>query len=302
ATIQPLAGAFEEALATLNPAYGTFTISEELREMLPKFPPLLAPFAEYQLEPEYSPLFYQRLKNVETNKPLLATGTTGGRKTGFLFGEGIWRWRLFNYYSSQSHRQFNELINQLVQYLALRENEDNFIVEFSPVYNEIDNVVLTAEVYNDAFEPVTSEEVTITMENDDGEEFDFTFDATGDNYHLNAGNLPVGDYVFTAQVTLGNETYTETGSFTVVQVNIENIVTQANHRMLYQLAINSGGKFFLPGSVDEMINGIKESNELKPVNYFQESVNEILNLRWWFFVLLVLLSVEWFLRKFWGIY
>jgi hypothetical protein len=31
-------------------------------------------------------------------------------------------------------------------------------------------------------------------------------------------------------------------------------------------------------------------------------MNEILNLKWIFFVILLLMSVEWFLRKFWGIY
>lgn len=302
ASVQPLAGSFEEAQATINPAYGTFSISEEFREMLPKFPPLLAPFAEYTLDPGYTPLFYQKIKNVETAKPLLATGTSGGRKTGYIFGEGIWRWRLFNYYSNQTHQQFNELINQLIQYLALRENEDNFIIDFSPVYDEIDDIVLTAEVYNDAFEPVTSEEVTITITNQDGDEFDFAFDASDENYRLNAGNLPVGDYNFTAEVTLGEETYTETGSFTVVPVNIENIVTSANHRALYQLAANTGGNFYLPDVVDQLPEDIKQNNNLKPVNYFQSSVNNFLNLRWWFFVLLLLVSMEWFLRKYWGIY
>ncbi len=300
--IIPSAGSAVEAQATVNPTYATFTLSESFREILPQFPPLLAPFADFELDAGFSVLLYQNIKNVETGKPLLATGKVNGRKTGYIFGEGLWRWRLYNYYFNQSKDQFNELITQLVQYLALRENEDNFIIEFEPVYDEIENVILNAEVYNDAFEQITSEEVNITIKNEAGEEYDFTFDVRGSNYYLNAGNLPAGDYSFDAEVTVGDNTYTETGNFTVVPVNLENVVTSANHRLLYQLAANSGGNFYLPQSVDNLYNELKNSNNLKSSVYFQESVNEFINLRWLFLILLLFLGMEWFLRKYWGIY
>ncbi len=301
-TIEPLAGSGEEAQPTVNSTYATFSLSEDFIELLPKFPPLQVPFANYEMEADFTPLFYQKLKGIETGKPLMATGKLDGRKIGYIFGEGIWRWRLFDYYQNQSHARFNELINQLIQYLALRENEDNFIVEFKPVYTETDDVILNAEVYNDAFERIASEEVNIELKNSNDEDFNFSFDIQGQNYYLNAGHLPMGDYTFLANVTIGNETYTETGSFTIVPVNVENVVTQANHNMLYQLATQSGGKFYLPNGTADLISELKTGNKLKASSYFQEMINELLNLRWLFFVLLLLLSVEWFLRKYWGIY
>lgn len=300
--INPLAGSGEEAQATVNPSYATFTVSENLREVVLKFPPLLVPFANYRLEPGFNVLLFQKVKNIETGKPLIATGVQNGKKTGFILGEGIWRWRLNNYFQNQSHNQFNELVNQLIQYLALRQNEDNFMIDFEPVYAEIDNVVMHAEVYNDAFEQITTEEITIVIENEQGNEFQFTFDVRGNGYYLNAGNLPAGNYSFTAEVTIGNQTYLESGNFAVAAVNLENIITRANHRMLYQLAAQTGGGFYSPGQADEIIDKIKNSNTLKPVSYFQEVVNELLNLRRIFFVIILLLSVEWFLRKYWGIY
>lgn len=302
AVINPLAGSAEEAQAKFNPSYASFSLNENFREVAEKFPPLMVPFANYQLEAEFNTLLYQRIKNIETGKPLIATGVLNGKKIGFIFGEGIWRWRLNNYFQNQTHTQFNELISQLIQYLSLRENEDNFIMKFNPVYSEIDPVVLNAEVYNDVFERITTEEVTIAIRNEQGNDLDFTFDIRGNGYHLNAGNLPVGNYSFVAEVTIGNNKYTETGNFAVTSVNIENIETRANHQMLYQLASQTGGKFFTPNQVDQAIEEIKKSNKLKPQSHFQEMVTELINLRWMFFVVLVLLSVEWFLRKYWGIY
>lgn len=301
-TITPLAGSGEEAQATLNPVYATFQLSDEFKELLPKFPPLQVAYANFDLAPEFTPLFYQKILNIETAKPLIATGHINGRKTGFIFGEGIWRWRLYDYYVNQNQNKFNELINQLIQYLALRENEDNFIIDFKPVYAEIDDVILKAEVYNDAFERINSEEVNIEIKNKNGDKFNFTFDVQGENYYLNAGNLPTGDYTFDANVKVGEKSYNEKGSFTVVPVNFENIVTRANHNLLFRLATESSGKFYLPNQVEQLIKELKKNNRLKPTSYYQEMIQEILNLRWIFFVLLFLLSMEWFLRKYWGIY
>ncbi len=300
--IDMLAGSSEEAQASINAAYATFTLSEDFKEIISRFPPLQVPFANYNLSGEFTPLLYQKIKNIETPKPLIATGVINGRKIGYIFGEGIWRWRMYNYYFTENQDQFNELINQLVQYLALRQNEDNFIIDYKPEYTETEDVILQAEVYNDAFERITTEEVNIALKNQEGDEFNFTFDVRGDGYFLNAGNLPVGDYQFEAEVTIGNKTYTEKGRFTVTEVNIENIITQANHRMLYQLAIQSGGKYFLPDQTKNLAQDIKSNNNVKSLTYFQEMINQLLNLRWIFFILLLLLSVEWFLRKYWGIY
>ncbi len=302
AKITPLAGSGEEAQATLNPTFATFQLSDDFKEILPKFPPLQVAYANFDLAPGFTPLLYQKILNIETAKPLIATGHIKGRKIGFIFGEGIWRWRLYNYYVTQNQSDFNELINQLVQYLALRENEDNFIIDFKPVYAEIDDVVLKAEVYNDAFERVNSEEVNIEINNKNGDKYNFTFDVQGENYYLNAGHLPSGDYSFSANVKIGEKSYTETGSFSVVQVNFENIITRANHNLLYRLASESGGKFYRPNEVEQLIKELESNNRLKPVSYYQEMIQKLLNLRWVFFVILLLLSVEWFLRKYWGVY
>jgi hypothetical protein len=65
---------------------------------------------------------------------------------------------------------------------------------------------------------------------------------------------------------------------------------------------HSGGGFFLPEKTEELISLLKTGDKIKPVINYQEKIYEILNLKGLFFVLLILLSIEWFLRKFWGLY
>lgn len=296
------AGNMEEAQPVVNKSFATFTLSEKLQANMERYPPLKVPFARYQLDAMWNVIAFQRIRNIETDRPIMAVANRNGVKAGIIFGEGIWRWRMYNYLVSDSHAEFTELMDKFVQYLALRDNEDNFVIDFRQVYNETDPIVMTAEVYNDTYEPINTPEVSLVLRDSTQQEFVYLFDRGRLSYRLDAGVFPPGDYHFEAKVEVGNQTFTETGNFAVMPVNIELLETQANHRMLYQLAKQSGGGFFLPAETDGLIESIISNSKLRPYTYFQSLLNEILNLRWIFFIILTILSLEWFLRKFWGIY
>ncbi len=300
--IDQQAGTNDEAQAFINPLFVHFTTSEELNENIQRFPPLIVPFADYKTDPTIAVIMFQKVKNIATSRPLIATGNLGGKKTGFIVGEGIWRWRLYNYYFSGEHRIFDEFINQLIQYLALRENEDNFNIYFQNVYTEIDNVVVSAELFNDSFERISGADISLEMTREDGSSYKMAFDKLEQSYRLNAGILPVGDYRFTARVVLGEKTFTETGNFAVVPLNSESTENEANFRILYQISMQTGGKFYESGSTDQLISNLKVNRSIKPVNYYQAILNEALNLKILFILAVFLLGAEWFLRKFWGLY
>lgn len=293
---------FEDAQATVNKSFALFTLNNKLTEIIERFPPLEVPFARYTFDANWQTIATQRIKNIDTDRPLMAVANRNGSKMGIILGEGIWRWRLYNYVMTDSHNEFNELIDKTVQYLALRDNEDNFIIDFKPIYQETEPIIMVAEVYNDAYEPVTAPEVSMVLTDSLKNEFNYVFDRRSQFYRLDAGLFPQGDYNFAAKVKIGDKEYTEKGNFAVMPVNIEQLETQANHRLLYQLATISGGGFFLPGDAEKLVETVKENTQIKPFSYFQTLLNEIINLKWLFFILLGILSVEWFLRKFWGIY
>lgn len=296
------AGNMEEAQSVVNKSFAPFTLSEKLLENMERYPPLKVPFARYQLDATWNVIAYQKIRNIETDRPIMAVANRGGVKAGIIFGEGIWRWRMYNYLMSDSHAEFTELMDKLVQYLALRDNEDNFVIDYMPVYNETDPIIMMAEVYNDAYEPINTPEVSLALRDSTQQEFVYLFDRGSQFYRLDAGLFPPGDYHFEAKVEIGNQTYTEAGNFAVMPVNIELLETQANHRMLYQLAQQTGGGFFLPTDTDNLIESVISNSRIRPFTYFQTLLSEILNLRWIFFIILSILSLEWFLRKFWGIY
>ena len=85
-------------------------------------------------------------------------------------------------------------------------------------------------------------------------------------------------------------------------VNTEKLGTKADHRLLNLLSWETNGQFFLPDQTDLLVNTIHGNRSIKAVQYFQTFLNEIVGMKWIFFALLLVLSSEWFLRKYWGIY
>jgi len=72
--------------------------------------------------------------------------------------------------------------------------------------------------------------------------------------------------------------------------------------MLYQLAVENSGSMFLPDSIEKLVSELKQNNNIKPVSFSTKDLIDLIELRWLFFIIIGLLSVEWFLRKFFGGY
>jgi len=54
--------------------------------------------------------------------------------------------------------------------------------------------------------------------------------------------------------------------------------------------------------LSKLEDAIRKSETIKPVLYEQRSTRPLIDLKWIFFLLLFLLSLEWFIRKWQGAY
>ena len=292
----------EEVQALFENNFSLFTLSESTKETLAASPPLVAPFGNTELSPMMQSLANQSIRNIQTNKTLMAFGTDKSRKFGFILGEGLWRWRLNDYRANGNHEAFNEFIQKTIQYLALKQNEDNFNVYYPALFQETDQIELTAELYNDSYELTNSPDVSIKIQNDSLHEFNYQFDRTNDFYRLNAGNMKPGDYTFEAATQLGNQHFTEKGNFSIVKNDIEIQNTSADFSVLYHLSKETGGQFHIYNNYGTLLDAIGQNKQITVQQHQQTFQNEWINLKLLFFILLVLLGIEWFFRKYWGIY
>lgn len=292
----------EEVQPRFDRDFSLFVLPEESKQIFEAAPPLVSPFGNTELASTLQNLAIQSIRNISTTKTLMAFGVYKGRKVGYIVGEGIWRWRLYDFETNGNHEAFNELVQKTIQYLALRENEDNFNVYYPALFQEMDNIELTAELYNDSYELVNTPDVNINIKNDSLKEFRYLFDRTDDFYKLNAGNLQPGDYTFEAETKLGNQNFTEKGSFSILKNDLETQNSQADFNVLYQLSEKTGGKFFAYENYGTLVDVVKANKQIIVQTHRQSIKDEWINLKFLFFMLIIVMGTEWFLRKYWGIY
>lgn len=282
--------------------FNLFTIDDDLRNNLPTFNPLIAPFGDYAERGDAQVLLYQRIGKVDTKYPLLLFGEENEVKIGILAAEGLWRWRLFDYLQHQNHDIFEELIGKNFQYVTLKSDKRRFRVSVAKnIFNENEPVILDAELYNESYELINGPDVSLTITNAEGREFSFTFNRTANAYTLSAGVLPVGSYRFKANVTHSGQNLDFSGQFSVQPIQLELYETTADHGMLRNLSEEYGGSIFYQNQFSELGNALL-AKDIKPVIYSSTRTRSLINVKWIFFLLMGLLSVEWFLRRYFGGY
>ena len=71
--------------------------------------------------------------------------------------------------------------------------------------------------------------------------------------------------------------------------------------MLYTISKKTGGQLFYPKQINELQKKLLENENIKTLVHEQKQVNDFINLKMLFFIILVFLSVEWFVRKYNGL-
>lgn len=289
--------------ANLATDFSLFTLSDELRGFLPSLPPVVSPFGNFTPGTGGTPVLYQKIGRIDSDYPLLMLGESRGGRTGVFAATGLWQWRLFDFLEHQNHDRFNELVSQVTQYLSVKDDKRRFRVSPAEnIFDENEPVLLDAELYNENYELINEPDVTVTITDSEGNDYDYTFNRQGRAYTLNAGILPVGNYRFRAETNTGSETLTYNGQFSIQPIQVELYETTADHNLLRLLSDRSGGEVLFPDQLGSLPQLLDERGTVKPVLYQTVTTRSVINLKWIFALLALLLTAEWFLRRYFGAY
>lgn len=293
---------FEDAQAVINSSFTLFTFDPVYAETLEKLPPLIVQLGNYQVLPATSVFATQKINNLETDYPLIAFSSEGGIRNGFIAGEGLWMWRIHNYLMSNNTNAFDTFIEKTVQLLLLRSDKRFFRVYTKGEYTGNKNIVVEAELYDHSYELVNKPDVSFKLTNEKGEKFDYLFSPANRAYKLDLKRLPVGIYKYTASTKLGQDKYTVKGEFVVSGESLENRTLKANHNMLYRLASLHDGNMLYPGELSTLPDLLIEKQNLQSKIYYEEKYTGLFNIWEMLGLIILLLSLEWFLRKYFGSY
>lgn len=291
-------GSLQELLPYQDDSFTAFNLDLQALKQLSLYDPLQAPFTNLSLNNDYKAVLKQKIGKVNTQNPLLFFMEDSNRKVGFLIGEGIWKWKLEEAKNEQNYPLVNELITKTVQYLSAKDDKRKFKVYSSKnTYEENEEIILNATLYNDAYEAINSPEVSIAIKNERGKQYNYTFATYGSAYRLNAGALPQGNYTYEATVNLGKQKFVAKGAFFVNALIAEYQQTTANHQLLNTIAQQTNGKMVMPANLLGIADELEKSGSVKTISYEDRKYEELVNLKWLFGLIMLLLSTEWFFRK-----
>ncbi len=294
---------FNDVTATVSSNFPLYNLTDGLSTNIAKMPPLAAPFGQYKIQPTAKVLLQQKIGSVKTEYPLLAFDETGSQKIVVLLGEGLFRWRLYDFQFNKNHDFSNQFIQQIIQYLSVKEDKRPFKVLLAKnIFNENEPIVFEAELYNQSYELINQPEVKLSIKNEARNTTEFTFARSGNGYRLETGNFPEGNYTYSASTKAGEKPYSASGKFTVAPLQLELLNPVANHQLLYQISSETGAQLFYYNQLEALGKTIAENQNIKPILHDTFKTDSIINLKWIFFLIVCLLSVEWFVRKYLGGY
>lgn len=297
---------YRSSLTDVSAAYAKgftyFQVSDEAQRMFRELPPLQAPFGDFQSAPGVVSLLNRRLGNLETSIPLVSFNQVNGNKVGVIGGEGIWRWRMVAYLQNNTHDVFDRWFSGIVQYLANRDDRKRFRVNAPRELFENDRLVFQAEVYNANYEAFPDADISLDLTNEQGEVFSYGFSRSVNNYRYDAGSLPPGDYTWSARTNVGGEQFTEAGTISIKAIQLEAASTEANHKLLNDLAVTNGGAMYMPDRLNELEAALRSSDDIVTLSFERSRLSDLINVTWLLIALIVLLATEWLLRKWSGNY
>lgn len=296
------AGRADKVTAKFNSNFNLFNLDGEKLNILEKLPPILSPFGDYRPATGSEIILYQRVGSLVTPKPLLIANTANARKSAVLAGEGIWQWRLEEFALTDKQEVVDEILMKTLQLISVKDDKRKLrVYPISPEFSIDDKVIFENEAYNDIYERIYNQSIKLEITDEKGSTKNYNYTISQENTRFEITGLGEGVYRYKASTQVLGKGEVVDGQFIVRNADLEGLTNTADFNMLRTLAQQNNGKFFVANQLEKLKEYLSSNQSPDKVMSIEE-MNEFINLKWIFFVLLVLASVEWVTRKYLGSY
>ncbi|RAR73900.1 hypothetical protein [Flavobacterium aciduliphilum] len=287
----------EDYLAVYNTDFNLFALDDFGFE---GFPPLENLFGNITVKNNLIPLLSSRIRNVDTGAPLFAFEENLGKRNAFLFGENLWKWRAKSYVDTKSYEKFDTFLSKVIQFLASNDARKSLIVNHERFYNYGDALEITAQYFNKNYEFDDKAKLTISLTNKKTKQVkNYDLLKSTNCFKVNLDGLTPGSYSFVVKELQSNTSYS--GNFEIIDFDIEKQFVNPDLTKLKQLAVQTKGAIVLPNQVDAFIKQLIDNTEYKTIEKEVVKNTPLLDWYWILIGLVVLLGLEWFVRKYNGL-
>lgn len=285
-----------------NDQFDLFDLNPDTKNQIKSFPPLRSNFGKMKLNSNAKVLFYQGVGSVAKEDAQLFFHELNGTRIGIVQGEGLWRWKLYNYRNVENTDAFDDIIGKTVQYLTTRKNNNPFVVTIPKKTRSDQPLIIKAEVYNESMQLVTHQAVSFELydKNKTKQVYDFSINAN--YYTLNLGMLKAGDYTWKASTTVNGKFRQLTGELVVESNDVEMTENTANYQVLEQLSKQTEGQFYTLSNHRKLLKNISLRQDIRPIESQENTVKNLIDYWWLILLITCTFGGEWFLKKYNGGY
>lgn len=278
-----------------------FELSDELKMLISNLPPLTVRFGQIKSEGKNTILLKQNVGGIVKDEPLISFINNGTYKSGFIYGEGLWKWKMSDYILNGSHERFNELFSKVTNYLIVQQDDSPLKIVFPDQITSKNQLVLKATFQNASNQFINKPKLKFSYKKD-GVINNLEFDEIDDFYTLSLGVLKPGKYLWNSKLQYNGKAYEKKGEFIVEEITIEDLDSRTNVELLSQIAAQSKGEFYWLNNGGKVVERIKEKGSIASIYNDQITIIPLINFNWLLIFLIVCISIEWFLRRFLGNY
>ena len=263
------------------------------------FPPLVDYYGETTVSIPHQTLLYQNINGFSSQNPLLVTTNQSNQKKVFLFGEGLWKWRSSSFLKNNSFQYFDEFIGSLVQYGSNKKIRNRLDLDITSFYNANSSIQIGAFYVDENYQFDDRATILFTIKNKNSKKKKtFPFSLSGSSYQLELTSLEAGEYEYTIEVD--GQNISKKGKFKVNEFLVEEQFTNANSYKLELLAQKTTGKLYFEDKHRLVIDDLVTDNRFSTIQKSKKTIDKLVNWQWIMLLIIGLLSLEWFIRKFIG--
>lgn len=289
---------FQESVPAWNPKFQAFELLSP-NSKTTNWNALETPLLAVTAPVEYVQ-FYQSWSGVQTNVPLMYSRKTEKAEHVFL-GLGIWRWRMNEFRKTERTAYFDNWVLQNIQWL-IRSNSGKSGWEFitgNKEWHKGEQQKIKWVFYDEAGEKRVPQNVEAIVEGE-GEK-SVKLNVIVENNEYVSFVKPEFDGLNRIQLRDDMGKVLNESFVTVLNTSLEGIITQADHDILAEIAKNSGGYFCNFHTQKDRIISKLRSMDLEKSRIIVR--DRFLPFEKWPLILSVLVSllgIEWFIRKWLG--
>jgi len=291
-----MSGQKEDYLAEFNSQFNLFAIDNIGFE---NFPPLQNPFGTVTTNGTVSTLLSSKIRNIDTNAPLLAFAENQGKRSAFLLGENSWKWRMQSHVENQSFEKFDVFVDKIIQFLASNDAKKSLVVNHESFYNSGEAIEISAQYFNKNYEFDEKARLTISVTNAKTKQTK-NYDLLKSNnfFKVNLDGLLAGGYNFSVKEL--NSRTSHSGHFEILDFDIEKQFVNPDVEKLNQLATQTQGVVSYPNQVDALLKSLLENENYKAIQKEIVAKTPLIDWVWLLVLIAISLASEWFIRKYNG--